>query len=291
MMSQYNQGDIVRIINKHSSRYGEKGIIIFNGEIAITVNFPDGSVRCHKTCVELVEKARFKYGDYVQITDTNHPLYGQYGFIRGHYLNGNWRIQIDNTYIQVKDSEIKPLSKENNADIFTKIKIDEIKGISISKQEEKKTMKGQIFVFVRDIFKRLDDYVFEKSKEAIDIILEGDNNWQEAQECMKKLKELHDYYYPDKDITIDYCFDLFCSPTTMSKARAVNERKSFLESNLYKKRELITHALQVDENMSSEAVFKLLNSYGLTDEHGKVLPITAELICDLLELPEGETLF
>lgn len=286
-MSQYNQGDIVRIINKYSKHHEEKGIIVSDEETAITVEFPDGYETYNKTSVELVEKARFQYRDYVQITDTNHPFYGQYGFIRRHYLNGNWEIQFFDMYVKVKESVIKPVPKENNTDTFTKIKIDEITGISI--KEENKTMKGQIFV--RDIFKRLDDYVSEKSKEAIDIILEGDNNWKEAQMHMNKLQELHDLYYPEKDIVIDYCFGLFCSPTTMSKAQAVNERKIFLENNLYKKRELITHALQVDENMSSEAVFKLLNSYGLTDGHGKVLPITEGLICDLLELPEGETLF
>lgn len=288
-MSQFNIGDIVRIINKHSCRYGEKGIIIFNDEVVITVDFPDGSVTYGKTWVELVEKARFKYGDYVQITDTNHPLYGQYGFIRRHYLNGNWRIQIDNTYIKVKDSEIKPLSKENNADIFTKIKIDEIKGISISKQEEKKTMKSK--EFVKDIFKRLDDYVSKKSKEAIDIILEGDNNWQEAQMHMNKLQELHDLYYPDQIMPLPFSSGYFCSPDTTIMERKVNGKSKYLKEKLLKKQELITHALQVDENMSSEAVFKLLNSYGLTDECGKVLPVTDELICNLLELPKDEKLF
>lgn len=286
-MSQYNQGDIVRIINKYSRYYEEKGIIIFDEEIAITVDFPDGYETFNKTCVELVEKARFQYGDYVQITDTNHPFYGQYGSIRRHYVNGDWKIQIFDMYVKVKESVMKPVPKENNADTFTKIKIDEITGISI--KEENKTMKRQIFV--RDIFNRVNNYITLKQGEALNVIQSEDTNWKEAQMCMKKLKELHDYYYPEKDIAIDYYFGLFCSPTTMSKARAVNERKIFLESNLYKKQELITHALQVDENMSSEAVFKLLNSYGLTDGHGKVLPITEGLICDLLELPEGETLF
>lgn len=280
-MSQFNIGDIVRIINKHSWRYGEKGIIIFNNEVEITVVFHDGSVTYDKTWVELVEKARFKYGDYVQITDTNHPLYGQYGFIRRHYLNGNWRIQIDNTYIQVKDSEINP------ADIFTKVKIDEITGIS--KQEEKKTMKSE--KFMRDIFRRLDDYVSNKSKEAIDIILEGDNNWQAAQMHMNKLQELHDLYYPDQIMPLPFSSGYFCSPDTAIMERKVNGKSKYLKEELLKKQELITHALQVDENMSSEAVFKLLHSYGLTDECGKVLPVTGKLICNLLELPEDETLF
>ena len=288
-MSQFNIGDIVRIINKHSSHYEEKGIIIFNGEIRITVHFPDGSVTYDKTWVELVEKARFKYGDYVQITDTNHPLYGQYGFIRRHYLNGNWRIQIDNTYIQVKDSEIKPLSKENNADIFTKIKIDEIKGISISKQEEKKTMKSE--EFVKDIFNRLNNYITLKQGEILNVIQSGDNNWQEAQMHMNKLQELHDLYYPDQIMPLPFSSGYFCSPDTTIMERKVNGKSKYLKEELLKKQDLIIHALQVDENMSSEAVFKLLNSYGLTDKCGKVLPITDDVICDLLELPEGEKLF
>ena len=288
-MSQFNIGDIVRIINKQSWHYGERGIIIFNGERTITVDFPDGAVTYDKTWVELVEKARFKYGDYVQITDTYHPLYGQYGFIRRHYLNGNWRIQIDYTYIQVKDSEIKPLSKENNADIFTKIKIDEIKGTSISKQEEKKTMKSE--EFVKDIFNRLNKYITLKQGEILNAIQSEDKNWQEAQMHMNKLQELHDLYYPDQIIPLPSSSGYFCSPDTTIMERKVNGKSKYLKEELLKKQELITHALQVDENMSSEAVFKLLHSYGLTDECGKVLPVTGKLICNLLELPEDETLF
>lgn len=105
------------------------------------------------------------------------------------------------------------------------------------------------------------------------------------------LQELHDLYYPDQIMPLPSSSGYFCSPDTTIMERKVNGKSKYLKEELLKKQELITHALQVDENMSSEAVFKLLNSYGLTDECGKVLPVTGELICNLLELPENEKLF
>ena len=108
---------------------------------------------------------------------------------------------------------------------------------------------------------------------------------------MNKLQELHDLYYPDQIMPLPFSSGYFCSPDTAIMERKVNGKSKYLKEDLLKKQELITHALQVDENMSSEAVFKLLNSYGLTDECGKVLPVTDKLICNLLELPEVDELF
>lgn len=284
-MSQFNVGDYVRVINKNSKRFNSIGVITrFEPYHTVVVKFEDTTVE--RLYNQSLEQA-FKVGDTVIFNFIGTKTKG---VIVNRMSDGRWIINHNKgTTSGVPASEMKPLSKENNADTFTKVKIDEIKSISISKQEEKKTMKSE--EFVKDIFNRLNNYITLKQGEILNAIQSEDKNWQEAQMHMNKLQELHDLYYPDQIIPLPSSSGYFCSPDTTIMERKVNGKSKYLKEELLKKQELITHALQVDENMSSEAVFKLLNSYGLTDECGKVLPVTAKLICNLLELPEDETLF
>ena len=284
-MSKFHVGDHVRVIDKNSRRFNSIGVIkrLEPYDMVIVKLEDNTGVLLRNQSLEYA----FKVGDTVTFNCLGIETKG---VIVNRMSNGLWVINHNKgTTAGVPASEMKPLSKENNADTFTKVKIDEIKSISISKQEEKKTMKSE--EFVKDIFNRLNNYITLKQGEILNAIQSEDKNWQEAQMHMNKLQELHDLYYPDQIMPLPSSSGYFCSPDTTIMERKVNGKSKYLKEELLKKQELITHALQVDENMSSEAVFKLLNSYGLTDECGKVLPVTGELICNLLELPEDETLF
>lgn len=282
-MSQFNVGDYVRVINKNSKRFNSIGVITrFEPYHTVVVKFEDTTVE--RLYNQSLEQA-FKVGDTVIFNFIGTKTKG---VIVNRMSDGRWIINHNKgTTSGVPASEMKPLSKENNADTFTKVKIDEIKSISI--KEENNIMKSE--QFVSDIFNRVKNYISYKSQEAIDIILAEDKNYKEAQTCMQRLKELHDYYHPDEVITMNYGYGSFCSPATIIRKQAVDKKYAELMHTLDKKKDLIIHALQVDENMSSEAVFKLLNSYRLTDECGKALPVTKRLIYDLLELPEVDELF
>lgn len=282
-MSKFNVGDYVRVIDKNSKRFNSIGVITrFELYHTVVVKFEDTTVeRLHNQSLEQV----FKVGDTVIFNFIGTKTKG---VIVNRMSDGRWIINHNKgTTSGVPASEMKPLSKENNADTCTKVKIDEIKSISI--KEENNIMKSE--QFVSDIFNRVKNYISYKSQEAIDIILAEDKNYKEAQTCMQRLKELHDDYHPDEVITMNYGYGSFCSPATIIRKQAVDKKYAELMHTLDKKKDLIIHALQVDENMSSEAVFKLLNSYGLTDECGKALPVTEGLIYDLLELPEVDELF
>lgn len=222
---------------------------------------------------------KFKVGDHVRICG-GRKYYGHQGMITKHYVMYGY----DYYKVQLKDRIIIRIEEE-------KLELAEEKDM-FKQNAEEPTRINKATDFVDKVFQRIDNYIDDKYQEKKDKLLEQDENWMEVQHLIAQIEAIYNQYNADEKLPKSpYTFKQFVSQDTLKVIQRFSLRHKHLQERLYSKHSLICAAVNIEENMKCENVFKMLAGYGLTGLNGVLLLITDDVVCKLLELPEGETLF